>query len=194
MKKTFGIGLVFLSFIFTGAISACPDGFQHLGNNLCYQGYIPSCPEMAQGATKQIAGGKDRCNLPTGKKAKEIVCTQGGSLKEDYMLKMGKTNLPPHMDSREDYCIKAQKTVSCNSPAQPVIGSAGSIVACKVRQMKPFVCAPGSTFKALKGNDITGMGCFNGSQAKAVSCDEGFTFKYISNKPICDGEVQVPVK
>lgn len=98
------------------------------------------------------------------------------------------------MNAKEDYCIKAQKSVSCSSAAQPVIGSSGSIIACKVRQMKPFVCGPGKTFKALKGNDITGMGCFSGTQATAVKCEEGFTFKYISNKPICDGEVQIPVK
>ncbi len=174
------------------AATACPDGFQHLANNLCYKGYVPSCPEMAQGATKFIGNGKDSCNLTSGKKGQAPSCRKGGSLKEDYLLKMGKTNLPPHMNPKEDYCIQAQKTVYCLSPAQPVVGSQGSIMACKRREMKPFVCPAGMTFKALKGSDVTGMGCFSGPNVSAAKCEDGYTFKYISNKPICDGEKQGP--
>ena len=49
MKNLFFVSVTLAALGAWSAASACPAGFQHLGNNLCYQGYVPSCPEMAQG-------------------------------------------------------------------------------------------------------------------------------------------------
>jgi hypothetical protein len=183
-------GLLIMTVVSTASyLSACPSGFSHRGNNKCYNGYVPSCQYMAKGAKKEIvASGKDICKLD-GKISTALKCTQGGTYKNDYLN--GVTGLPPHMSTAEDYCIKAEKTVSCPATSKPITGDKGLITGCMMNKISYFNCPSGLTFAALKGDDVTGFACRSGATVKAATCPDGLKMGLMKGKPYCSGDVRI---
>lgn len=186
MKKSFIFGFVLVLISGWVVLSACPSEYNHRANNVCYKGYIPSCKDMHKGVKKNVLQGSDICEK-NGQLVSRPTCTQGGTKKTDYLI--GVTGLPPHVNPNEDHCIKDEKTISCPSVQQPVIGPKGYIINCKLSKIQEFKCPAGLNFVKLKGNDISGFACKNNTQVKAPKCPDNFTLGYTNNTPYCSGEL-----